>query len=70
MLFPMDVERIIHEIQQLEEMYEAPDIRPSIQAMSLLRIEGMRDPRQQSMAPALAEFWYLLPARESDALRS
>ena len=26
-LFPMDVERIIHDIQQLEEMYEAPDIR-------------------------------------------
>jgi len=44
MLFPMDVERIIHEIQQLEEMYEAPDIRPSIQAMSLLRIEGMMKP--------------------------
>jgi len=27
-LFPMDVERTIHGIQQLEEMYEAPDIRP------------------------------------------
>jgi len=27
-LFPMDVERIIDDIQQLEEMYEAPDIRP------------------------------------------
>lgn len=24
----MDVERIIDEIQQLEEMFEAPDIRP------------------------------------------
>jgi len=27
-LFPMDVERIIDDIQQLEEMFEAPDIRP------------------------------------------
>jgi hypothetical protein len=24
----MDVERIIHEIEQLQEMFEAPDIRP------------------------------------------
>jgi hypothetical protein len=24
----MDVERIIEEVQQLEEMFEAPDIRP------------------------------------------
>lgn len=27
-LEPMDVERIIDEIEQLEEMYEAADIRP------------------------------------------
>jgi hypothetical protein len=26
----MDVERIIDDIQQLEEMFEAPDIRPLI----------------------------------------
>jgi hypothetical protein len=25
---PMDVERIIDEIEQLQEMFEAPDIRP------------------------------------------
>jgi hypothetical protein len=24
----MDVERIIHEIEQIQEMFEAPDIRP------------------------------------------
>jgi hypothetical protein len=27
-LGPMDVERIIDEIEQLQEMFEAPDIRP------------------------------------------
>jgi hypothetical protein len=25
---PMDIERVIDEIEQLEEMFEAPDIRP------------------------------------------
>jgi hypothetical protein len=28
MLISMDIERIIDEIEQLEEMWEAPDIRP------------------------------------------
>ena len=28
MIAPMDVERIIDEIEQLQEMFEAPDIRP------------------------------------------
>ena len=28
LLWRMDVERIIHEIEQLQEMFEAPDIRP------------------------------------------
>ena len=27
-LFRMDIERIIHEIEQIEEMFENPDIRP------------------------------------------
>ena len=27
-LFQMDIERIIHDIEQLEEMFESPDIRP------------------------------------------
>ena len=27
-LAPMDIERIIDDIQQLEEMFDAPDIRP------------------------------------------
>jgi hypothetical protein len=34
----MDVERIIDDIEQLQEMFEAPDIRP-LSATSLLRIE-------------------------------
>jgi hypothetical protein len=37
----MDVERIIDDIEQLQEMFEAPDIRPPAQATSLLPIEGM-----------------------------
>jgi hypothetical protein len=28
MMVSMDVERVIYEIEQLREMYEAPDIRP------------------------------------------
>jgi hypothetical protein len=36
----MDVERIIDDIEQLQEMFEAPDIRPLRQATFLLRIEG------------------------------
>jgi hypothetical protein len=36
----MDVERIIDEIEQLQEMFEAPDIRPLPRATSLRRIEG------------------------------
>jgi len=37
----MDVERIIDDIEQLQEMFEAPDIRPpSAQATSLPPIEG------------------------------
>ena len=37
----MDVERIIDDIEQLQEMFEAPDIRPlSASDISLLRIEG------------------------------
>jgi len=27
-LFRMDIERVIHDIEQLEEMFESPDIRP------------------------------------------
>jgi len=36
----MDVERIIDDIEQLEEMFEVPDIRHSAQPTSLLQIEG------------------------------
>ena len=38
----MDVERIIDDIEQLQEMFEAPDIRPPAQATSRLRIEAAR----------------------------
>jgi hypothetical protein len=36
----MDVERIIDDIEQLQEMFEAPDIRPLSASTSLLQIEG------------------------------
>src|SRR5437899_12796914 len=36
----MDVERIIDDIEQLQEMFEAPDIRHSAQATSRLLIES------------------------------
>ena len=36
----MDVERTIDDIEQLQEMLEAPDIDHSAQATSPLRIEG------------------------------
>src|ERR1700723_579773 len=37
----MDVERIIDEIEQLKEMFGAPDIGHSAQPTSLMPIEGM-----------------------------
>jgi hypothetical protein len=38
----MDVERVIDEIEQIEEMFEAPDSRPlNATDISLLQIEGM-----------------------------
>jgi hypothetical protein len=37
----MEVERIIDEIEQIQEMFEAPDIRPLSAATSPLPIEGM-----------------------------
>jgi hypothetical protein len=36
----MDVERIIDDIEQLQEMFEAPDIRPLSPSASPLRIAG------------------------------
>jgi hypothetical protein len=36
----MDVERIIDDIEQLQEMFEAPELDHSAQATSLLLIEG------------------------------
>jgi hypothetical protein len=37
----MDIERTFDEIQQLQEMFEAPDIRPLSAAISWLRIDDM-----------------------------
>ena len=69
-LFRMDVERIIDDIEQLEEMFEAPDIRPlSASDVSAANRRHDETPRQQSMVPALEGFWNLLPARGSDPLR-
>jgi len=60
-LLQMDVGRIIEDIEQLEEMFEAPDIRP-------LSASDVSAANQQSVVPAMAGLWYLLPAREPDAL--
>jgi hypothetical protein len=43
----MDVERIIDEIQQLQEMFEAPDIRP-LSASDLLAANRRHDEKQSS----------------------
>jgi hypothetical protein len=40
----MDVERTIDDIEQLQEMFEAPDIRPLSASASRLRIDGTTKP--------------------------
>ena len=64
----MDVERIIDDIRQLEEMFEAPDIRPL--SASDVSAANRRHDETLANVPSLAGFWYLLPAREPDALRN
>jgi hypothetical protein len=43
----MDVERIIDEIEQLQEMFEAPDIRP-LRASDIAAANRRHDERQAS----------------------
>ena len=43
----MDVERIIDDIEQLQEMFEAPDIRP-LNASDISAANRMHDERQAS----------------------
>jgi hypothetical protein len=45
----MDVERIIDEIEQLQEMFEAPDIRPL--SASDLAAANRRHDEQQASSP-------------------
>jgi hypothetical protein len=53
----MDVERIIDDIEQLQEMFEAPDIRP----LSASDISAAN--RRHDETLALAAIWRLLPTR-------
>jgi len=55
----MDVERIIDDIEQLQEMVEAPDIRPL--SASDISAANRRHDEMQSLVPVVAAFWRLLP---------
>jgi len=60
----MDVERIIDDIEQLQEMFEAPDIRPPQRTRYLCcKSKAQRHASQQSVVSAVAGFWGLLPNR-------
>lgn len=50
----MDIERLIDDIQQLEQMFEAPDIRPFSANTSLLRTEGTMKHSRTAQVPAMA----------------
>jgi hypothetical protein len=67
----MDVERIIDDIEQLEEMYEAPDIR-TLNASDVSAANRRHDETLTSSPwfRLWQGFWYLLPVRETDALRN
>ena len=57
----MDVERIIDDIEQLQEMFEAPDIRP-LSTNDISAANRRHDAKlAQPMVPAVAPFWRLLP---------
>jgi hypothetical protein len=57
----MDVERIIDEIEQLQEMFEAPDIRPlSANDISAANRRHDEMARAQPVVPALAAVRCLL----------
>jgi hypothetical protein len=57
----MDVERIIDEIQQLEEMFEAADIRPLSQRHLCCEPKARRDARAEPMVLVVATLRHLLP---------
>ena len=57
----MDVERIIDDIEQLQEMFEARTLDHSAQAISLLQIEGTTRCSRTAHGSALATLWHLLP---------
>jgi hypothetical protein len=58
----MDVERIIDDIEQLQEMFEAPDIRPL--SPSDISAANRRHDEMLTHSPLVspvAAFWRLLP---------
>ena len=59
----MDVERIIDDIEQLQEMFEAPDIRPL--SASDLAAANRRHDEQQASSP-----WFRLWQRYGICCRS
>jgi hypothetical protein len=60
----MDVERIIDDIEQLQEMFEAPDTR-SLSASDLAAANRRHDEMltHSPVVSAVAEVWHLLPNR-------
>ena len=58
----MDVERIIDDIEQLQEMFEAPDIRP-LSASDISAANRRHDEMLQPLVSTLAAIWRLLPRR-------
>ena len=58
----MDVERIIDDIEQLQEMFEAPDIRP-FTASDISAANRRHDDLLAHSPSALGALWRLLPLR-------
>jgi len=62
----MDVERIFDEIQQIEEMFEAPDTRPFTETD--ISTANRRHDETLAHSPwfsTVATFWRMLPTRSS-----
>ncbi len=66
----MDAERIIHDIEQLEEIFEAADIRPLSPSDILLPIEARRKACAQPVVSIVATLWRLLPTRVASAVKA
>ena len=58
----MDIERIIDEIEQIEEMFEAPDTRPFSATDICCEPKARRGVSPQPVVPAVAELRRLLSA--------